>query len=618
MKNISINQLKNNIMKTRPILLSFASVIFCSIISLNVLPAKIHETNIDSTADAKLETLFNNYWEQWSYLHPLAATFNGDNRFNDRLPNDQTHAYRDTLNAFARSYYDSVKAIDRSALTGKDKVSYDIFLYNMKMELKGDSLNFWMIPFDQFSGMPLLMPVAGAGNGIQPFKTVKDYENWLQRINDFTVWTDSAIGNFRQGMVAGVVLPKVLVEKMIPQMESMVVTDPTKSIFYKPVINFPKEFSEADKQNLTAAYKEAILQQIVPTYKKIANFLKNEYLPKARTTSGIGAVPGGREMYDYSVQKYTTTTETPEQIYQTGLDGVERVTHLIDSVKTSIGFKGDLNALFTYIKTDKRFFPFTTPKQVLDSFKAIHQKIMPNVKKLYGHFPTTAFEIRQVEAFREKSQGVASYMSGAPDGSRPGVFYVPIPDARKFNATDMENTFLHEAIPGHHFQLSLQKEDTSLPKFRRFGGYSAFMEGYALYCESLGKELGAYADPYQYLGALQWDLHRYIRLVLDVGIHAKGMTREQAIRYMMDHEPLDEHTATAEVERYMAWPGQALSYKIGELKILAQRDKYEKELGNKFNLSDFHDELLSGGAMPLQILEERMDAWAAKQAAAGN
>jgi len=407
-----------------------------------------------------------------------------------------------------------------------------------------------------------------------------------------------------------VVLPKALVVKMIPQMESMVVADPAKSLFYQPVTHLPKDISAADSQRLVNDYKQIVMNVIVPTYKKLGDFLKNEYLPKARATSGLNDIPGGKEMYAYDVKRFTTTDETPDQLYQTGLDQVASITHQMDSVKDAIGFKGDLKALFNYMNTDKRFFPFKTPQQVLDSFESIHKIVDANVARLFGVSPKTPFEIRQVEKFREKSLGVPQYFPGAPDGSRPGIFYVPIPDAAKFNATPMDGFFLHEAIPGHHYQISLQQEDTSLPKFRRFGGYGAFTEGYAFYCESLGKELGVYQDSYQYLASLTWQMHRAIRLVTDAGIHAKGMTREEAIQYMMDHEPVTESVATSEIERYMAMPGQALSYMTGRLKILELRNKYEKELGNKFSIVKFHDELLSGGSMPLKVLEEKMDAWA--------
>ncbi|MGY2131819.1 DUF885 domain-containing protein [Hymenobacter sp. HD11105] len=566
------------------------------------------------TAEVKdLSTLFANYWEENLKLNPLDATAQGDNRYNNRLPNDQTRAFRDTLQTTYQNYLGQLQKFDREKLSDNDKISYDIFKYDLENRLAGLKLNTWMIPFQQFWGLPITLGQYGSGTGIQPFKTVKDYEDWLGRAKGFAAWGDSAIGNFRKGMAAGVVLPRPLVEKMIPQMQDLVVTDPTKSLFYGPVTKFPDGVSDADKQRLTAAYKDAILNDLAPTYKKLGAFLKNEYLPKARTTTGISAIPGGPEIYRYYVKNWTTTDKTPEEIYQTGQAEVKRIRSEMERVKNEVGFKGDLPAFFTYLKTDKKFMPYQTPEDVLGAFRAIQTKIDSNLKKMFGRTPKTPFEIRQTEAFRAASAS-AEYNQGNPDGSRPGVFYVPILNAKEFNTTSgMESLFLHEAIPGHHYQISLQQENENLPKFRRFAWYGAMGEGWALYTESLGKELGLYTDPYQYMGALGDEIHRAIRLVVDVGMHTKSMTREEAIKYMMDNEAISEQGATAEIERYMAIPAQALSYKIGALKIRELRQKYEKQLGGKFNLSNFHDELLKDGVMPLAVLERKMDAWAATQ-----
>ena len=598
-------------MKSKSILFFSAAVlIIFSTAACNQNGSTSAASSVDSAVNKKINTLFNNYWEEHLRLFPFEATFIGDNRYNDQFPNDQSRSFRDRLSAFYQSYLDSAEAFDRSRLTDENKISYDIFVYEMNSQLDGLKLNTWMIPFTQFRGMPAFLPL---GNTIFPFKTAKDYDNWLSRLNKFQIWADSAIGNFRQGIVAGVVLPKSLVVKMIPQIESMVVSDPTKSLFYQPVTHLPKDIAAADSQRLVNDYRQIVVNVIAPTYKKLGDFLKNEYLPKARVTSGLSDLPGGKEMYDYAVKYWTTTDETPDQLYQTGLDQVAAITHQMDSVKDAIGFKGDLKSLFNYMNTDKRFFPFKTPQQVLDSFESIHKTVDANVGKLFDVSPKTPFEIRQVEKFREKSLGVPQYFPGAPDGSRPGIFYVPIPDAVKFNAPPMDAFFVHEAVPGHHYQISLQSEDSLLPEFRRFKKYGVYTEGYAFYCESLGKELGVYRDPYQYLASLTWQMHRAIRLVTDAGMHAKGMTREEAIQYMMDHEAIAEPVATAEIERYMALPGQAHSYMAGRLKIIAMRNKCERELGNKFNIIKFHSELLSGGSMPLKILETKMDAWAARQ-----
>ncbi|GAC1380560.1 MAG: DUF885 family protein [Hymenobacter sp.] len=560
-----------------------------------------------------LPGLFSSYWEKQSRLDPMSATTQGDNRYNDQLPNDQTQAFRDTLRTFYQDYLGRLEKFDRGALSDNDKISFDIFQYEMKQRLAGLKQHAWMMPYQQFWGLPITMGQFGSGEGIQPFKSAKDYDNWLGRVKGFTVWSDSAIANFRKGMAAGVVLPKALVVKMIPQMQALVVTDPTKSLFYGPIAHFPKDFSAADKTRLTEAYRKAILTELVPTYQKIGTFLEREYLPKARPTSGISAIPGGPGLYDYYVAYWTTTTKKPAEIYQTGLAEVARLRGEMERVKNQTGFKGDLKAFFEYLKTDPKFMPYKQPEQVLAAFQKIQATIDPHLKKMFGRTPKAGFEVRETEKFREASAS-AEYNQGAPDGSRPGVFYVPIPDATKFNTTSgMESLFLHEAIPGHHYQISLQQENKDLPKFRRFAWYGAMGEGWALYCESLGKELGLYTDPYQYMGALGDEIHRAIRLVVDTGLHTRNMTREQAIKYMMDNEAISEQGATAEIERYMAIPGQALSYKTGALKIQELRARYQQQLGAKFSLSNFHDELLKDGVMPLAVLETKMDAWAAKQ-----
>ncbi len=574
---------------------------------------QLSSKNPTRAADSSLANLFDRYYEERMHLFPLEATQNGDNRFNDQLPIDFTDSYREKQADFFSRYKNFLSKYDRENLNDNDRISYDIFKREMEMSLEGLKYHDNYMPFNQFVGLTLAMGQMGSGDGVQPFKTVQDYDNWLKRAGAFSAWADSAIVYFRKGITSGYVLPKALVVKMIPQMEAMVTDSASKSLFYGPINKLPPAFSEADKKRLTDAFTTSIQTQLVPAYKKLGDFLKNEYLPKARTTSGINALPDGGKYYDYEIRYWTTTSKTPEEIYNTGIVEVKRIRGIMDSVRNAVGFKGDLNAFFQYMKTDKRFMPYKTPEEVLNAFRAIQAKIEPNLKKMFGRTPKTPFEIRQTEAFRAASAS-AEYLQGSADGSRPGVFYVPILDATKFNTTSgMESLFLHEAIPGHHYQISLQQENNQLPKFRRFSWYGAYGEGWALYCESLGKELGLYTDPYQYMGALGDEIHRAIRLVVDVAIHTKGMTREEAIKYMMDNEAISEEGATAEIERYMAIPGQALSYKIGALKIRELRDKYTREQGSAFKLADFHDEFLKDGCMPLEIAEKKMDAWAAKK-----
>lgn len=569
-----------------------------------------------------LADILDRYYNERMLLLPLEATANGDSRFNDLLPADFTDSYRAKLKDFFTRYNDSINKFDPGILNDNDKKSYDIFKYELDMELEGLEVNFLgspdknditYMPFDQFNGVPLFFGQMGSGTGNQPFKTVKDYDNWLQRETAFSAWEDSAIVYFKKGMAINYILPRAIVIKMIPQMKDMVTTDASKSLFYTPVKLMPATFPEADKKRLTAAYIDMINNTIVPAYKKLGDFLQTEYLPKARNTSGITALPGGDKLYTYLVKFWTTTNKTPDEIYQTGLSEVKRIRNEMEQIKNLVGFKGDLNSFFNFMKTDKQFMPFKTADEVLAATRNIQARIDPNLKKMFTHTPKTKFEIRQTEAFRAASAS-AEYNPGLPDGSRPGIYYIPIVDATKFNITGgMESTFLHEAIPGHHFQSSIQSENLSLPDFRRFLWYGAYGEGYALYCESLGKELGLYTDPYQRMGALGDEVLRAIRLVVDVAMHTGKMTREEAIKYMMENEAISEDGAVAEIERYMVYPAQALSYKTGALKIRELRDKYSKLLGTKFNLAAFHDEFLKDGCMPLDVIERSMDEWAKKQ-----
>ena len=363
---------------------------------------------------------------------------------------------------------------------------------------------------------------------------------------------------------------------------------------------------------MTSAYSKAISERINPAYRKLHDFIRTEYLPKCRVTAGLYAVPTGKERYAYLVRHWTTTDLTPDEIHQIGLSEVRRIRAEMEKVKTQVGFKGDLPAFFDYVRTDAKFHPFKTEEEVLEAYRAVEKRLQANLPKFFGVVPKSKFEVRATEKFRAAGAS-EEYKQSAPDGSRPGIFFVPVPDASKYNNTRMESLFLHEAIPGHHFQVSLQQEQEALPEFRKYLYYGAYGEGWALYTESLGKELGIYTDPYQYFGMLTQEMHRAIRLVVDTGMHAKGWSREQAIKFSMENEGLSEARITAEVERYMAIPGQALSYKIGQLKILELRRKAEQTLGRKFDIRAFHDEILKDGVLPLDVLESKMNEWIVRQ-----
>jgi uncharacterized protein (DUF885 family) len=565
------------------------------------------ERSTASKEDA-FNTFVDNYYEAYLKLKPLEATVIADKRYNDQLPNDISVSYRDELRSFYKWCQDSLQNFDRDELTEQQQISYDILTY--ESEFQQQLLNYpdHLMPVQQFWGMTLTMPQIGSGKSFQPFNSAKDYDDFLKRIDGFIVWVDTAIVNMRKGLAQGYTYPRILMERVLPQAKNMIVADVTKSIFYQPIANMPDSIDAKEKARLNDEYSKSISEKIVPAYTRLHDFIRDEYLPRTRTSAGIKDIPNGMEYYQQMIALWTTTDLTPDSIFSLGESEVARIRGEMEKVKNEMEFSGDLKAFFKYVSEERKFKPFNTDEEVINAFKAIEARIQPKLNSLFNMTPKTAFEVRQTEEFREMSAS-AEYSSGAPDGSRPGVFYVPVIEAKDFNVSGMETLFLHEAIPGHHYQSSLQMENQELPRFRRTMWYGAYGEGWALYTESLGRELGLYTDPVQYFGHLGDEMHRAIRLVVDVGLHTKGWTRERAIQYMIDNEPISNQAATAEIERYMAIPGQALSYKIGQLKIIGLRRQAEKELGEKFNVRLFHDEVLKYGNLPLNLLEKRIGKW---------
>jgi uncharacterized protein (DUF885 family) len=559
-----------------------------------------------------LDSLVKAYHEERLKLFPLEATAAGDNRYNDLFLNSISKAYRNQLTEFYLKYQKALMMFDRNSLSVDDQMNYDVLKWECEIAIEGDQFKSFLMPLNQFSSLPLYVGQLASGSSSQPFKTVKDYQNWLSRLNAYVEWCDTAIANMKIGMAQGYTIPQSLTLKTIPQFADLAKGPVEIHLFYTPIKNFPSDFTEADKSQLTNQYKEIIAHKIIPVHQKMADFLQKEYLPACRTSSGISAIPDGAANYNYLIKQYTTTNLTANEIFKIGEIEVERITKEMIKVKEQVGFKGDLKAFFNELRTKKELTPFTKPEQVIENFKAIHQKMKPNLEKLFSKTPKTPFEIRRTEAFREASAS-AEYIAGSIDGSRPGIFYVPIPNVHQYNILSDEDLFLHEAIPGHHYQISLQQENTNLAEFRKLIGYSAYAEGWALYTESLGKELGLYTDPYQYFGMLSAEMHRSIRLVVDAGMHSQNWTREQAIAYSLEHEAETEASIIAEIERYMAIPGQALSYKIGQLKIRELRAKAEKELGNKFKIAEFHDQILNSGNIPLKVLEDKIMKWIAAE-----
>jgi len=571
----------------------------------NSLKMGQQETNL------KLKSIFSNYYEERLKLYPLDATNIGDYRYNDLLPDNISEEFRQRLRNFYNNYLDRLKLIDLQTLSENDQVSYELLKWECSNNLEALTFPFHLTPIDQFWSMQIMIGMYAGGTSAQPFKTQKDFENWLSRLNAYVIWCDTAIANMRKGMQTGYVLPKSLVVKIIPQLEAFDHGQVEDHLFYQPLKNIPESIDIAQKKKIKEQYIRMIVEKIIPTYKRLHDFMKNEYLPACRETSGCGALPDGDKIYSYLIKTFTTTNLTADEIFDIGQKEVERLTLEMEKVKERVGFKGSLTEFFNYVRTDKSMMPFKDPQQVIDRFNAIYNTIQPNLPKLFEVFPRTAFEIRLTESFRERTAS-AEYHPGSIDGSRPGRFYVPVPDAESYNIYADEVLFLHEAIPGHHYQVSIQQEDSLLPQFRRTIWHTAYGEGWALYCESLGSELGLYKDPYQYFGMLSMEIHRSIRLVVDVGIHAKGWSREQAIEYSLKHEAETEASIVSEIERYMAMPGQALAYKIGQLKIIELRKMAEKELGEKFNIRNFHTMVLETGCVPISILEGRINKWIQK------
>tara|TARA_B100000929_G_C15499957_1_gene417128 strand:+ start:507 stop:2303 length:1797 start_codon:yes stop_codon:yes gene_type:complete len=563
-------------------------------------------------ASAEFDSILNNYYEDGLKLNPISATTSGDMRYNDQFPNMLSPEYEDSLRNYYTRYRKQAQAINDENLNDTEKMSKNILLWECDINLatmEFDKSKY--MPIDQMWSVNLFMGQLASGAGAQPFKTVEDYENWLKRVDGFLSWMDSAEANMREGMQKGYVLPASLIQKVIPQMKSMTGDKVEEHLFYRPVNNFPDSFSEEEKQRITEEYKTMITEKVIPQYKKMHSFLKNDYLPKGRKSSGIADIPNGAEYYKHQIKLYTTTDMTAEEIHQLGLDEVERISKEMIKVKEEVGFEGDLKSFFNYVRESKELMPFDKPEEVIANFEEIHETMKPNISKLFSVTPKTAFEVRRTEEFRENSAS-AEYNPGSLDGTRPGIFYVPIPDAANYNIYSDESLFLHEAIPGHHYQISLTQENEDLPDFRKTLWYSGYGEGWALYSESLGKELGLYTDPYQYFGTLGAEMHRAVRLVVDTGLHSKGWTREEAIQYSLDNEAESKASVISEIERYMANPGQALSYKIGQLKIQELRENAKTELGDSFDIREYHKQVLETGCVPLQLLENKIDQWVAE------
>ncbi|MDH4029287.1 MAG: DUF885 domain-containing protein [Chromatiales bacterium] len=568
------------------------------------------EVGVQVAADpaARLQAMVDAWFEAYLEMNPWYATSISDHRFDDRLEIDISEDYRLQLGDLCERYLRQAESIERDLLSPGDVVTLDVFERELRLDLMRLEFPGHLLPFDHYNSTPNSFAELGSGEGIQPFATVRDYDNFLARIDDFVLWTEVAIENMREGARRGVVQPRFAVELMIDQMRQFVVDRAEDSLFYRPLNSFPDAVPQGERQRLASAYQDAIMEQLVPAYSGLADFLEADYLPAARDSVGYGDLPGGDAWYDFLVARHTTTDLTADHIYQIGLDEVARILDEMDRVRRQVGYEGDLAAFLLYMKTDPRF-QWDSGDEMLDGYRAVEAEVAAGMPRLFGVFPRAGFEIRPVEAFRAATAANASYRSPSEDGTRPGVFYLNTEELSRHVRWNTQTLFLHEAIPGHHFQGSLAQENPGLPRFRRFGFVTAYSEGWALYSEDLGMELGMFTDPHQYFGKLNDEMLRAMRLVVDTGIHRRGWSRDQAADYMRRNSSLPEGEILTEVDRYVAIAGQALSYKIGQRQIRVLRSEASRVLGEDFDLRSWHDFVLGLGDVPMDVLERANNAW---------
>ncbi|MBL7870810.1 MAG: DUF885 domain-containing protein [Cyclobacteriaceae bacterium] len=594
--------------------------ILASILLIAIMAAGCSKKN-ETYTGVQVDSLFRAYYNFKLRINPIEATKAGENEYNNQVANYVSDPYqKDLIDNYTR-FLNLLSKIDSSQVTPSQWLSLRVMRWDCEVKHEGltnklvtmaspifNLPTFELMPLLQIQSLHLYMPQLAGGRSVQPFNTVADYDAWLQRVDAFLPFLDTCMVKMNEGIKTNIVLPKSLIKKMIPQLDDFIETPIEEHIFYAPIVSMPTEFSDADRDRLTKAYRSMISDKIVPKYKLLQDFLISTYLPAGRETSGISALPNGPETYRYLLKLSTTTKLSSDEIHELGLQEVERIRGEMEKAKSELGFKGSLNAFFDHVRKNRKLMPFTKPEQVIENFNAIHARMSGKLNEVFDLKPKATFEVQRIEAFQEASAS-ANYVPGTKDAFRGGVFYVPIPNVKNYNTYADEALFLHEAVPGHHYQLSLQQENKDLPEFLHPESMGVFVEGWALYAESLGKELGLYEDPYQYFGMLSMEMHRAIRLVVDTGLHGKGWTREQAIQYSLNNEAESEASIIVAIERYMATPGQAVSYKIGQLKILELRKRAEEALGESFTIKEFHNQVLNSGSLPLVLLEEKINSW---------
>lgn len=557
---------------------------------------------------AALAGIAERYFEDWLALFPIAATeYAGDTRFEGELAIEISPDHRGKQAALYRRVLKELQTLPRRSLNTDDALTHELLEREARRRLEALAFPEHLLPLNHMDSMPQRLAAWAGGNAAQPFKTVENYQNFAKRLARLSLWIDQAIVNMREGMRRGVTQPAPIMERALPQLRELATRDLAKNPFYQPVLRLPAGMPAADRQWITARYVDVVGNALLPSLIRLERFVADEYLPKCRSTAGLGALPAGEAWYRFRVQESTTTNLTPERIHLMGQQEVARIRGELNAIKFKMGFGGDLPDFFKWIETRQDLRPFRREEEVIQAYRAIDQEIKPKLPMLFGRMPKAPLDIRPVDKL-QRDTASDNYMPPSKDGARPGVFYTVIKDPRDIKTTGMTALFLHEGQPGHHFHIALQQE-LALPKFRQFGWNDAYGEGWALYAESLGRELGVYDDDNAYLGRLFGELHRAIRLVVDTGLHSKGWSREMTIRYIMDTEGSTEERARRATERYMAWPGQALSYKVGELKILELRSRAKRGLGDRFDLRAFHDEVLKDGSVPLNVLERKINRW---------
>ena len=569
--------------------------------------------NAKSQADSRqLLKLADYYYDQQAAFEPISATYIGDNRYDDRLPLTLNPLIKAKHTAVLTHIAQQLSRIHRDNLSENDQVTYDCLKYELDAALKMAKFDDILLPINQMDSIPVTLAQFASGQSAQSLTTVANYEAYLNRLKLLPAWLKQATINMRTGMRRGIVLPKALVISTLPQYKDLLADKAEDQAYYQPIKNFPSTFSDKDKSRLTKAYRDVIQQTTLPALREFNQFLNKEYLPASRTTTGWGALPNGQEWYKAWVQDQTTTQLTPEQIHAIGLKEVARIQGEYATLGPRLGYTGDPKGLPAWMEQQTQYRPFKTEKEVLDAYRVIDAQIRQKLPELFGRIPKAPLDIRPEP---EISRATASdhYSAPAIDGSRPGVFWAVINNPADYATTGMKTLFLHEGQPGHHFHLATLQE-LDVPRFRKVGGNNAYTEGWALYAETLGTDMGLFQnDPSAYYGHLSDEMLRATRLVVDTGMHAKGWTREQGIQYLQETLGYSEASSRQCIERYMAWPGQALGYKIGSLKIQEIRRKAEAALGDKFDLRHFHDAILSDGTLPLSLLEAKMLKWISVQ-----